>query len=284
MAILKNRIRIRNNALEFLKFIVLLFAKFSTTLLLIFSCYLLYFSAPKPISNITLELTGKALEKGSLVYNEIINSFKWIDSRLSYFKDLETENIRLRLQVIELQKKQHKLSDVQSDNKYLRKILNVTKGIKKDFVTTKIVSMSSGPFARSAILQAGYKDNVQIDNIVRGNLGLIGRISQVSENYSIVTLINDPNSRIPIITNVSKTRGILAKQDDDLKIIHLKENHNISVGEKIYTSGDGRIFPKNIPIANVVKVIDNTAFVEIIENFNLIEFVIIESNSLNELK
>jgi rod shape-determining protein MreC len=120
---------------------------------------------------------------------------------------------------------------------------------------------------------------VKLDNIVRGRSGLIGRISEVSENYSTVLLVSDHNSRIPVVASTSKVKGIIARQGDDLKIIHLEEDHNLAVGETVYTSGDGKIFPKGIPVATVVRVENNTAFIETIEQFNKIEFVVIESNS-----
>ena len=91
MAILANRIKIRNNLLELSKFIVYSVGRFFTIILLASSCYLLYFSIPKPISNIILETAGRTLSAGSLIYNETINSFRWVNSRLSYFKDLETK-------------------------------------------------------------------------------------------------------------------------------------------------------------------------------------------------
>lgn len=279
MAILANRIRIRNNLLELSKFVIFSVGRFFTVILLICSFYLLYFSVPKVFSNVIMESVGKTLSAGSLIYGETINSFKWINSRLSYFKDLETENLKLKLRIAYLQKTKQIVSDLQSENRALKDILNVIKDVRRDFVTAKIIGMSNSPFASSAILQSGSKNNVKLNDIVRGRHGLIGRISEVSENYSTVTLINDHNSRIPVVTSSSKAKGIIARQGDDLRIIHLKDEHNISIGETIYTSGDGKIFPRGIAVATVVKIKNNTAFVETIESFNKIEFVVIESNS-----
>jgi hypothetical protein len=166
-----------------------------------------------------------------------------------------------------------------SNERELKKILNVTDGIVRDFVTAKVVGISDTPFASSATLQCGSKNNIKVNDIVRGSSGLIGRISEVSENYSIAVLINDHNSRIPVLTGKSKAKGIIAKQGDNLKMIYLEENHDILVGETVYTSGDGKIFPKGIPVATIVKIVGRTIYVKAIEQFNKIEYVVIESNS-----
>lgn len=279
MAILANRIKIKNNLLELSKFIIYSVGKFFTIILLAISFYLLYFSIPKPISNIILEMAGKTLSAGALIYNETINSFKWMNSRLSYFKDLETTNLKLKLKIAHLQKTIQITSDLQAENRELKKILNVVNDVNREFVTAKVIGVSNTPFASSATLQSGNKNNIKVNDIVRGTSGLIGRISEVSDNYSTAILINDHNSRIPVVTGKSKVKGIISKHDDSLKIIYLEDDHDISVGETVYTSGDGKIFPKGIPVAIIVKITNNTAFAQPIEQFNKIEYVVIESNS-----
>lgn len=278
MAILANRVKIRNNLLELSKFVIYSVGKFFTIILLVSSFYLLYFSLPKPISNIILETAGRNLSVGFLLYNETINSFKWMNSRLSYFKDLETTNLKLKLKVAHLQKTIQITSDLQSENRALKQMLHVINDVTREFVTAKVIGVSSAPFTNSAVLQSGSKNNVKVNDIVRGVSGLIGRISEVSDNYSTVLLINDHNSRIPVISGNSKVKGIIARQDNDLKVIYLQEGHGISVGETLYTSGDGKIFPKGIPVATIVKIANDTVFVETVEQLSKIEYVVIESN------
>jgi len=279
MAILANRVKIKNNLHELSKFIIYSVGRFFTIILLASAFYLLYFSIPKPISNIILETAGRTLSAGALIYNETINSFKWMNSRLSYFKDLETTNLNLKLKIAHLQKTIQITSDLQSENRALKQMLHVVNDVTREFVTAKVVGISSTPFTNSAVLQSGSKHNVKVNDIVRGPSGLIGRISEVSDNYSTVLLINDHNSRIPVITSRSKVKGIIARQDNDLKVIYLQEGHGISVGETLYTSGDGKIFPKGIPVATIVKIANDTAFIEPVEQLNKIEYVVIESNS-----
>ena len=265
--------------LELSKFVIYSVSRLFTIILLISSFYLLYFSLPKPISNIILETTGRTLSAGVLLYNETINSFKWMNSRLSYFKDLETTNLELNLKIAHLQKSIKITSDLQAENRALKQMLHVVQDVAREFVTAKVIGVSSAPFTNSAVLQSGSKNNVKVNDIARGASGLIGRISEVSDNYSTVLLINDHNSRIPVIAGTSKVKGIIARQDNDLKVIYLQEGHDISVGETLYTSGDGKIFPKGIPVATIVKITNDAAFVEPVEQLNKIEYVVIESNS-----
>lgn len=279
MAILANRVKVKNSLVELSKFILFSIRKFFIVILITASCYLLYFSAPKQLAHGLLEATGRTLSIGSLIYKESISTAQSIYRRLSYFKDLEAENLKLRLEIAALEETKQNILVTQSENRELRQLLNVTPEIALNSITAKVVGMSISPFANSAILQAGSKDGVKLNDIVRGKFGLIGRISEVSSNYSTVMLIHDHNSRIPVITSNSRARGILAKQDDNFKILHLKENHNITVGEIVYTSGDGKIYPKGLAVAKIKKVTSKGVFVEISEKYEKMEFVVIESKT-----
>ena len=89
-------------------------------------------------------------------------------------------------------------------------------------------------------------------------------------------LVNDHNSRIPAITGNSKVRGILTKQDNHLKLIYLKDGHDAANGEVIYTSGDGKIYPKGVAVAVISNITNEGAFAQNIENFDDLEYAIVE--------
>jgi len=282
VAILANRVKIKSNLVELGKFIIALIKKFLAIILISLACYLMYFSTPRPLAQIFLETTGKFLSIGTSIYQESLDASKWLYGRLSYFKNLESENLRLKRELASLENIKQLDADIQLENSELRKIFNVTKAMKSDFVTAKIVGMAITPFASSATIQAGTKDGININDVVRGKYGLVGRISEVSDHYSTITLNNDHNSRIPVITSDSKIKGILAKQGDNLKMIYLPEKHNIAVGELVYTSGDGKIYPKGIATAVITNITNEGAFLKGLENFNDLEFAVIELKTLKK--
>jgi len=282
VAILANRVKIKNNLLELGKFTIVLVRRFFAVILISLACYLMYFSAPRPLAQVFLEMSGKFLSVGASIYQESIDISKWLYGRLSYFKNLEEENLRLKDELASLENIRQIDTDIKLENSELRKILNVTKELKRDFVSAKIVGTAITPFASSATIQAGAKDGVNINDIARGKYGLVGRVSEVSDNYSTIILNNDHNSRIPVITSNSKIKGILAKQGDNLKMIYLPEEHNIEIGELVYTSGDGKIYPKGIATAVITNITNEGAFLKSLEDVNDLEFVVIELKTLNK--
>ena len=282
MAILANRVRIKNTLLELGKFSFFLIKKFFTVILITASCFLLYTSPPSSLSNLLMETVGSVLSVGSSIYGYSSKKIGLLYTKFHYFRDLESENVELKLQLSEAKKDQRFISYILSENESLSHMLKVVPKTKHDFVTAKIVGVSTTPLASFATVMAGKKYNVNVNDIVRGNSGIVGKVSEVSENYATVMLANDHNSRIPVITEKSKVKGIIAKQNDKMKMIYLKKDHNASIGETIYTSGDGKIFPRGIEVAKIKGIDSDSALVDMVENIDTIDFVIIEFTAERE--
>ena len=277
MAILENRVRTKNSLIELTKFMLFFIRKSLVAILVLLSCLLVYFSYASRMATFSLDSIGKVLSLGTVIYSQSVNKLKSAYSIISYFQDLEAENLKLKLEIASISKTQELESSLKAENTALKEILNVPQDLEAKFVTAKIVGTTISPFTSSAIIQAGEKENIKVNDIVKSAQGLIGRITEVGKYYSTAMLINDHNSRIPVITGNSRNRGILAKQEDNLKVIYLEENHNVQVGEMILTSGDGKIFPRGIPIATITKVKGKEVFVEILDDLSKIDFVVVSN-------
>ncbi len=278
MAILANRVKIKNNLVELSKFTLFSIKKFFSLILLAISCYLLYFPAPAALTSNLLNFTGKFLSFGSVIYQKSIEEPKKLYQKIIRLKDLEEENIKLKTQLNSLQNIQRISMNTHLENLALKEILNFAKEANHNFITAKILGASINPFSSSLIIQAGSANGVKINDIVRGKKGLVGRISHVGPHYSTVMLVNDHNSRVPVITGNSKIRGVLAKQGNSLKIIYLDNHHNAKNGEVVYTSGDGKIYSKGIAVATIQNVNNEEALVQTIENFDELEYVMVTVN------
>lgn len=278
MAILANRVKIKSESSELGKFVFFYLRKIFTTMLVFVCCVMLYFSHYFGLTATLLDYTGKVMSLGNIIYGESVNSIKSAYSMIYYFRDLQTENLKLKLQIAELIKEKDGITLLKNENSSLRNLLNIPKEPDSKFVTARIVSTAINPFSNSAIIQAGQKEGLKVDDIVLGPKGLIGRIVEVGTQYSSIILVSDHNSRIPVMTEDPKVRGILTKQDIELKIIYLKEGYELKVGEIVYTSGDGKLFPRGIPIATVINVRDKEAVVAPLDNINEIDFVMVLTN------
>ena len=282
MALIENRIRTKNHFIELTRFTLFLLKKFCIVFLLCGSSYLLYFPI-KTISKSSLEVYGTLLSTGSLIVDNLIENVELLYNRLSYFRNLEAENIKLKLQLARMTDLEKTAINVLSENNELRKLLKVTDRAESNYITSRLVGANITPLSSSAVIEAGENNKVKVNDLVTNQEGLVGRIINVSNNYSSVMLLSDPNSRVPVITSSSRERGILANQRNNMLLIYLPEEHKAEVGELVYTSGDGKIYPYGILVGKVYKINNDGVFVKLSANLNNLDFVTIESISHDNL-
>jgi rod shape-determining protein MreC len=275
MALVENRIRTKNHFIELARFTLFLFKKFCIIFLICGSSYLLYFPI-KTISKSSLEVYGTLLSTGSLIADNLIENVELLYNRLSYFRNLEAENIKLKLQLARMTDLEKTAINVLSENNELRKLLKVTDRAESNYITSRLVGANITPLSSSAVIEAGENNKVKVNDLVTNQEGLVGRIINVSNNYSSVMLLSDPNSRVPVITSSSRERGILANQRNNMLLIYLPEEHKAEVGELVYTSGDGKIYPYGILVGKVYQINNDGVFVKLSANLNNLDFVTIE--------
>ncbi|WP_341788709.1 rod shape-determining protein MreC [Rickettsia endosymbiont of Lasioglossum villosulum] len=273
MAILANRVKNSSSSLELVRTIIVTLKRFFVIFFLGLSLYL-FLVSPKKISNVSIEITGSVLSAGLVFYENIFESVNSIKQKFVYFQDLEKRNIELELEVARLKHLQSEVESVRAENIALKDLLTVTEEEEFKYVTAKLLSVSFSPFSKTALISAGRKYGVELDQIVTTNSqGLVGKVIEVSNNYAKVMLISDVNSRIPIKTSSSREQGILAGNNNNSKILYLPNNHLVQKDEEIITSGHGSTYPAGILVGYVTKVTENDVIVNIAADLSKTEFV-----------
>lgn len=200
------------------------------------------------------------------VINLLINFQELIDAK----KDnavLKEENAKMRALYITS-------VNLNNENKELKNLLKFVIPKSVNYVVAKISGRSHGLFNQNLFINAGLNRNVAEGNIVTGAVGMIGRVVDLSEDKSRLMLVTDPSSRIPVIASNARARGILVGTNNNLmEILYLSKNHQIKVGDMIFTSGDGDTVPPGILIGVVRKVDKSYVGVEMIEDINNADIV-----------
>lgn len=197
---------------------------------------ILYITAPI-IHTVTLPAQGisYAYKKAS----EIINVYE--------------ENQRLAKENDELFLLKDNIKALKAENILLKKMLYHIDIPNIKSRTARIIGETGNAFAKSLILYLG-DDNKEIKqgHAVVVPTGMIGRIDTISGKYARVTLITDINSKIPVVSEKSRDRGILTGTNtNELKLIFTPPLAELQVGDLLLTSGVGGGLPPDLPIARI---------------------------------
>ena len=186
------------------------------------------------------------------------------------------ENIKLKEELFKLQNYYLTSLAIHQENQELRSALNFVKSKTENYKIARVIGMSHQAFDQKLLIDSGKNRDIREGQIIAGNRGVIGRVSEVFEDKSRILLLTDSSSRIPIIASRARNRGILAGNNSGLmEILYLPKNHQIAVGDKIFTSSDGDTVPPGLLIGVVKKIDKNSVYVSGIEDINSLNIVTI---------
>lgn len=177
------------------------------------------------------------------------------------------ENGRLVKRVDQIAADQVKIQALQKENKELKANLQLKDSLT-DYKTVSAVVISRTPstWDSQLIINQGLNAGVKKNSPILDSKGLIGKVSQVSNTSSKVTLISNMNSdsdRFPVqVTgNQEVVNGIISSYDSNknqLVLDELTSTVNVKKGSLVQTSGLGGILPKGLYVGKVVSVRDDT--------------------------
>lgn len=217
------------------------------------------------------------------VSHEIFKPISWVIKLPSYLIDTSSNFLSSRSSL------NTKLKDLEKENFKLRSSNQLMKKLSIDFerlnslwsssvlnedrfIISRKNLLSSNEFQPLLVLDIGRGNDIKVNDVVISELGLVGRVSNRSLTTAEVLLIHDIRSSIPIVSESSSLhatlRGAGLERKGQLK--YVKKTAKFSVGEKVYTSGLGEIFPSGILVGEIYSINDpaDSEFLEIEISFS----------------
>lgn len=167
---------------------------------------------------------------------------------------LQEKNAVLELENAKLKQWYHKAQLLEAQNESLKSLLNIKVNNVQSFVTARVVSDSGNAFVKTKLVNSGVQEGVQKNQAVLSEEGMIGRIIEANDHAARVLLLNDINSRVPVLIEGENYQAVLAgNNSSELELLHLPKGTNLKESSRIVTSGHGGILPYGLPIGRVVE-------------------------------
>ncbi|MEG0133629.1 MAG: rod shape-determining protein MreC [Clostridium sp.] len=216
--------------------------------------------------------------------NKIKDSFGFI-LNISNLKE-ENDNLKEENEKLKMNSTQNEL--LRKENDRLRDMLSFAQiNNEYNYIGTDIVSVSGNNFLDGYVVNKGEDDGIKKGMIAIEGDGLVGQVTSVGSNWSIVqSLCNENIAVAGYVLSTEESNGIVkgykGNQDKFLaQIMGLSLTSEIKKGDMILTSGLGGIYPKGIKIGEVLEVSEDrakatkSAIVKPMVDFNKVEQLII---------
>ena len=216
------------------------------------------------IQSRTLSLTKPINGLLGDVINPIIYNAKAVTSKLRkilnnyvFLVSVQEENTKLK----------DKLAGAYLENYRLREILNYfdkktilsisAKPYKMDYTVAKVIIKNIGTYSPYITINKGIKDNIQKNDIVLANHGLLGRVLEINRNSAKVMTIFNSNSHVAVRNLRTGAQGILSGDGKGgltidyypkLDIPHYNDRI-VTTGIKI--KGEDSLYLSGIPVGTI---------------------------------
>lgn len=212
---------------------------------------------------------GYSLSSASFI-NTVTKPFRFVSNSISMKIEKNADsisnadsyyeqNLELKRQIGELNKKLTEYDDLVAEVKELRKLV-VVKEQHPDSTYSQPAEVlgyvTNDPF-RSFTIDKGASDGIEPYSPVITPEGLVGMIIEVSQHSSTVRTILSPDLSVAAVcSSTSADFGIvegtiLTAEEKNTKLKHLAKEHQIKKGDLIITSGSSGLFPKDYAIGTV---------------------------------
>lgn len=172
---------------------------------------------------------------------------------LGEMASLRAENVHLKAENAQLLRWQSVAREMEAENRSLHALLNFAKDQGLTYSSARIVGGGSGPLVRTALINAGTMDGIERYQAVISDRGLVGRVVEAGLGSAHVQLITDINSRIPVMLENARERGILAGNNTDTPVInYLPDDTRVAIGERVVTAGDNHLLPPGLPVGIII--------------------------------
>lgn len=185
-----------------------------------------------------------------------IETFNWVVSDFISKKTLINENAKLSAEALLLNAQLQKQFAIENENQQLRALLASSAKTVDKVSVAQLLAVSPDPFVQQIVLNEGSDKKIFVGQPVLDAYGIMGQVVTVGRFTSIVMLVTDDKSAIPVQIERNGVRGLVVGKGVPglLKLQGITDTMDVKVGDDLVTSGLGDHYPFGYPVGVVVDV------------------------------
>lgn len=194
----------------------------------------------------SVELLTPLQRAGNFLVNKVDAVwFGYIDLR-----NVRVENRELTKEVGDLRLKNEQLEGQASQAVRFSRLL----GFRQEnsdipMIAAEVIGANADSTSHTVFINRGDQEGIRRNMAVITPDGVVGKISEALSHTSQVLLITDRESGVGALLAGTRTHGVVKGTGNPLLWMdYVSAEEKVATGEQILTSGEDRIFPKNLPV------------------------------------
>lgn len=164
------------------------------------------------------------------------------------------ENVDLRRRVASLTTENLKLRQSEGDLKRLRSLLAYAEQFDMQTSMAQTIMLDTAGRFKSIIIDRGSTDGVQVNDVVANANGLLGRVVLTTNDLAKVQLLTDNNCSVGALIERTRRQGVVrGSGSTNVQMFDIPALADVQAGDRVLTAGIDGIYPRGIPIGQVVR-------------------------------
>jgi len=164
------------------------------------------------------------------------------------------ENQELRNEVNRLELRNRELESQAAEGQRLAALLGFRQAHSDiPMLTAEVIGASADPASHTIYINRGGHDGLRRNMAVITPDGVVGKTTEVYPSTAQVLLLTDHESGVGALLASRRTHGVVKGTGEPVaRMDYVVNDENVAVGESVLTSGEDRIFAKDLPIGKVI--------------------------------
>ena len=189
------------------------------------------------------KLTNSAYKSGVNLKRAIFSVREMRSQENALEKEIESLSIEISL-----------LRSLHTENKKLRELLEIKKKYNYQIIFAEIIAGDITGLYDSVIIDKGGNDNIEKNLPVMTARGIVGITQDVGAHSTRVITILNPNCKLGVSVGKNSARGVMQGKEEYCVIKYIGVEKNLEIGDEVYSSGGGGIYPEGIKVGEVFRI------------------------------
>ncbi len=201
----------------------------------------------------------------------IATPFEWCGSKIANgvsgfvavfrdYDDLRAENEELRATIESMQDKEYENSVLRDQNKWLKEYLDFKNDNPALMLSeATVIARESGSYSTVLTLNKGTMHGIKKNMPVITEDGVFGYVSECGPSWSKVVSIIETASSVGVYSERAGVTGVVEgsaslRQEGICLMTYINASADIKVGDRIFTGGNGTIYPSGLLVGEIVEI------------------------------
>lgn len=212
-----------------------------------------------------------------IFFKSPVENFKEAIESFVQLKDVQQENSTIRKQLLAQYQTQTRLIEAIKENHELKNLLQLQQTMSElNHINANVIDKDSENFNNTLLINKGSHDGIKLNMPVITAEGLIGQITSLESNSSVVTLLTSTHgsNQFALKVQINENESVEAILDSynpdtqqyEVRLLDLTKK--VSPKMKVVTSGMGEIIPSGLLVGEIESIEESSATLSVVLHVN----------------